>query len=149
MLFAALLMVVGIYYFVPEQPLPQGSVVDSILVHTSSRRMDVFADNKVLKSYRVSLGRGAWGLHDQDFDNITPPGKYTISGKTTRSQFHKAMLISFGHEIEIHGLKNGLGFIGKLQRWVDWTRGCIALTNAEVDELYAATPIGTPITITR
>ena len=47
----------------------------------------------------------------------------------------------------IHGLPNGLGFLGRAQRFRDWTAGCIALTNREVDEVWRAVPAGTPIEI--
>ena len=52
-----------------------------------------------------------------------------------------------GGDIKIHGLKNKLGFIGKFHRWFDWTMGCIAVTNEEIDELFATVPIGTKIEI--
>ncbi|WP_343557368.1 L,D-transpeptidase family protein [Sphingobacterium sp.] len=52
-----------------------------------------------------------------------------------------------GGDIKIHGLRNGLGFIGKLQRCADWTFGCMALTDSEIDELFDAVAIGTPIEI--
>lgn len=59
----------------------------------------------------------------------------------------KAQGLNPGGDIKIHGLKNGQGYIGKFQRWRDWTNGCMALTNAEVKELYDHVPIGTPIEI--
>ena len=52
-----------------------------------------------------------------------------------------------GGDIKIHGLPNGYGFFGKLQRWYNWTNGCIGLTNDEVDDIYSHTNIGTTIYI--
>jgi len=49
----------------------------------------------------------------------------------------------------IHGIQNGLGWIGSLQRSIDWTDGCIALTDSEIDEVYVAVPDGTPVEIRR
>ena len=93
----------------------------------------------------------------------TPEGRYTINNKNPNSEFHKNLGISYpndediaqarqhskpvGGDIKIHGLKNGQGFIGRFQHWRDWTNGCIALTNEEIDELFKHTPMGIPIEI--
>lgn len=138
---------IGIYYFYPEPSLPNNIILDNIIVDKSQHRMDVFAGDRLIKSYHVSLGRGEWGMHEKDWDNVTPIGSYIIDSKFTSSSFHKALTISFGNQVEIHGMRNYLGFIGKFHRWIDWTRGCIALTNQEVDELYRAVPVGTKIMI--
>ena len=109
--------------------------------------MSVFSKGEAIKNYHVSLGRGVYGIHDKHWDNVTPTGTFFIDTKFTESSFHKALTISYGNQVEIHGAKNGLGFIGKFHRLIDWTQGCIALTNTEMDELYKAVPIGTTITI--
>ncbi len=144
---ALLVLCLGLYYFWPEKPLPENIVIDNIVVRKSAHRMDVFSGEKLEKSYRVSLGRGEWGIRGKDWDNKTPLGDYVIDSKFTTSGFHKALTISVGNQIEIHGMRNGLGAIGKFQRFLDWTRGCIAVTNREVDELYRAVPVGTKISI--
>jgi murein L,D-transpeptidase YafK len=148
-IFSLLLLILpfGVYYFYPEAPLPENVTIDSIIVDKSDHRMDVFSAGTMMKSYKVSLGRGEWGIHDEDWDNVTPVGSYIIDTKFTNSSFHKALTISFGNQIEIHGIRNYLGLIGKFHRWVDWTRGCIAVTNQEVDELYRAVPVGAKIVI--
>jgi murein L,D-transpeptidase YafK len=107
--------------------------------------MEAYAGDRLLKTYKISIGRGAWGMHDGE-PNLTPVGNFTVS-KQQASTFHKALPISYGNLIEIHGMKNHLGFIGKFHRWIDWTRGCIALTNTEIDELYVAIKPGATITI--
>ena len=135
------------YYLYPEPLLPKGTVVDQIIVDKSEHRLGVYQRGTLLKSYHISLGRGGWGWHDKDSDNVTPLGDYIIDSKFTNSSFHKALAISFGNQIEIHGAKNYLGFIGKFHRLIDWTKGCIAVTNKEVDELYESVPVGTKILI--
>lgn len=88
---------------------------------------------------------------------------YFIDSKNPKSGYHKNLGISYpneediqnakfegvepGGEIKIHGLRNGLGFIGKFHRWYDWTAGCIALTDSEIDELYRSVEMGSPILI--
>ncbi len=135
------------YYFYPEPSLPSSIQIDRIEVDKSEHRMSVFSKGELIKNYHVSLGRGVYGIHEKGWDNITPTGTFFIDTKFTESSFHKALTISYGNQVEIHGAKNGLGFIGKFHRLIDWTRGCIAVTNTEVDELYKAIPAGTPITI--
>jgi murein L,D-transpeptidase YafK len=136
-----------IYYLFPEKKLPPNTRIDHIEVSKSDRTMNVYSKGNLLKSYSVSLGRGTWGIHDPEWNNITPSGSYIIDSKFTGSSYHKALTISYGNQIEIHGIKNGLGFIGKFHRFVDWTRGCIAVTDEEIDELYQVVPVGTTIMI--
>lgn len=137
----------GGYYLYPESPLPKDAVIDQIIVDKSEHHMDVYQGGKLLKQYQVSLGRGTWGLKSKNLDNITPTGDFVIDSKFTNSNFHKALTISYGNQIEIHGIRNDLGFIGKFHRFIDWTKGCIAVTDTEIDELYEAVPIGTEIQI--
>jgi murein L,D-transpeptidase YafK len=139
------LLLLGVYYFYPEKSLPLGVTIDHLHVIKSQHIMEAYSDGQLVKIYKVSLGRGEWGMHDRE-PNLTPTGTYTIS-KLPKSSFHKALPISYGDQIEIHGLHNYLGFIGKFQRWVDWTRGCIAVTDDEIDELYSAVKVGATIQI--
>ncbi|MFA6006100.1 MAG: L,D-transpeptidase [Patescibacteria group bacterium] len=139
--------VISVYYFYPEKALPENSTIDKILVYKAKHEMEVYSQNKLLKTYKVSLGRGGWGLEGKDWDNKTPVGNFVIDTKFTNSSFHKALTISYGNQIEIHGMRNHLGAIGKIHRLIDWTQGCIAVTNDEVDELYIAVPVNTPIYI--
>lgn len=96
-------------------------------------------------------------------DHQTPEGLYIIDAKKSQSRFHLALHISYpnaddirraakahvspGGDVEIHGLQNGLGWIGSIEHWVDWTDGCIALPDVEMDEVWRAVPVGTPIEI--
>jgi murein L,D-transpeptidase YafK len=122
-----------------------------------------YASGTLIKSYTISLGANPVGHKKIEGDKRTPEGEYIINDKNPNSGYHKNLGISYpnkkdiedanrrneqpGGDIKIHGLRNGLGFVGKFQRITDWTLGCIALTNDEVEELYDNVPIGTPITI--
>ncbi|WP_448700304.1 murein L,D-transpeptidase family protein [Mucilaginibacter sp. AW1-3] len=152
-----------VYARYPEKKLPVGVVIDRILVIKSKRQMLVYHQNKLIKTYKISLGFCPIGKKQVDGDGKTPEGLYRINAKNPNSVCHKNLGISYpdandiatakklvrptGGDIKIHGLKNGYGFIGKFHRWRDWTDGCIGLTDTEIDDLYAHTPIGTPIQI--
>ena len=154
---------VTIYYFYPEKKLPKGAKIDRLVVLKSERKLQAFSDVQLLKTYTISLGRNPIGAKEFEGDKKTPEGLYTINDKNPNSGYHKNLGISYpslkdiekadkigkpaGGDIKIHGIRNGSGFIGKFQRFFDWTAGCIALTDAEIDELYEHTPIGTPIEI--
>ncbi len=160
---AIFLVVLVSYYFYPEMKLPKNIPVDSIVVYKSKRQLLAYSNGKLLKTYKISLGKKPTGHKQIEGDKRTPEGVYYINAKNPESSYHKNLGISYpnktdietareigklsGGDIKIHGLKNNLGFIGKFQRWYDWTAGCIALTNQEVDELYDATIIGTKIEI--
>jgi murein L,D-transpeptidase YafK len=152
--FAAIL----VWANVPERALPNGAVADRIVVEKSARCLTLYAHGVPLKSYRVALGRQPVGAKQHQGDNKTPEGIYAVDVKNAASGFHKALHVSYpsptdrtraapGGDIMIHGLPNGLGFLGRTQRFRDWTAGCIALTNREVDEVWRAVPAGTPIEI--
>ena len=151
------------YYFLPEKKLPTDKKIDKLIVTKSKRTMDVYSGEQVIKTYKISLGRAPVGDKEFEGDKRTPEGQYSINDKNPNSGFHKNLGISYpsktdieeakkkilrpGGEIKIHGIRNGFGFIGRLQRMFDWTAGCIALTDDEVDELYNRVEIGTPILI--
>jgi murein L,D-transpeptidase YafK len=143
--------------------LAPNAVADRIVVEKSARRLTLCKNGVPLKSYRVSLGKQPAGGKQWQGDGKTPEGVYTIDFKNGRSGFHKALHVSYpspadraraaaagvaaGGDIMIHGLPNGLGFLGRTQRLRDWTAGCISLTDREVDEVWRAVPTGTPIEI--
>lgn len=137
--------------------------MDSIIVYKSKRQLLVFSKGELLKTYKISLGKNPIGDKEFEGDKKTPEGVYSIIDKNTNSRFYKNLGLSYpntediemakrfgkptGGNIKIHGIQNGLGFVGKFQRLFDWTAGCIALTNNEMDELYNSVPIGTKIEI--
>lgn len=139
---AILTAVLLIYYVFPERKLIKGSKIDRIVVYKDKKQMDVYSNGEVLKSYIISVNR-----YSDRKDNITPEGAYVIDSKNPNSNFHKSLHLNTGGDIEIHGLKNGLGFIGKFQRLANWTLGCIAVTDDEIDELYDRVDVGTKIEI--
>jgi murein L,D-transpeptidase YafK len=162
----ALIILVAIsflYYLFPEDTLPPHVKIDKLVVLKSKRRMEAYSKGEVIKIYKISLGRSPIGDKEVEGDKKTPEGAYFINGKNSESGYYKNLGISYpnredieqarmkkinpGGEIKIHGIRNGFGFIGKFQRWLDWTAGCVALTNEEVDEIYQAVEVGTPITI--
>jgi murein L,D-transpeptidase YafK len=132
-------------------------------VEKAARRLTLFAGSMPLKTYRVALSRAPIGPKAQEGDQRTPEGIYSIDRRKEDSAFHRALHISYpnpsdltqatqrgvapGGDIMIHGLPNGRGWIGKLHRVRDWTSGCIAVTDAQIEEIWRAVPDGTPIEI--
>ena len=160
---AGLLLATYIYAHHVWNPLPVGTTIDRILVEKSARRLSIFREGKKLKSYRVALGRNPIGPKEQEGDMKTPEGLYKIDSRNPQSAYHLALHVSYpsnednaraadrgvsaGFDIMIHGIENGGGWIGAFHRWHNWTAGCIALTDEEIEELWRVTPDGTPIEI--
>ena len=152
-----------LYSLYPEKKLPSNVIVDKIVVLKSQRKLLAFSHGQVLKTYKVALGKNPIGAKLYEGDNKTPEGTYFIFEKNSNSKFHKNLGISYpnnndlnnskqlgkhpGGDIKIHGLQYGLGFIGRFHTLFDWTAGCIAITDQEIDDLYDHTPVGTPIKI--
>jgi murein L,D-transpeptidase YafK len=158
-----LIIVVFFYgFFSFNKPLDKSTHVDRIIVEKSKRRMKLYSNGELLKTYKISLGRNPIGGKSFEGDNRTPEGIYYIKDKYV-GKFHKSLYISYpnqqdrsdaqkigknpGGSILIHGLGEKFGWIGKMHLLIDWTAGCIAVTNKEIDEIYADVPIGTPIEI--
>jgi len=130
---------------------------DRIVVNKSRREMLLLRGQSILRSYRVALGRDPVGHKQREGDGRTPEGDYTIDRRNPRSNYHLSLHISYpntadraraagigvdpGGDIMIHGLKNGE------PREHDWTQGCIAVTNSEMDEIWSLVADGTPIRI--
>jgi murein L,D-transpeptidase YafK len=146
-----------------EKPLPANTKADSIVVFKSKRELQLVAGGKVLKTYKISLGSSAIGAKQRQGDHKTPEGKYTIAGRNAKSQFHRSLRISYpnasdreraarlgvspGGDIFIHGLPNRYGWIGRGHLARDWTDGCIAVTDEEIEEIWRVVPDGTPVEI--
>lgn len=125
--------------------------------------MSLLDGTKVVKTYKVALGGHPEGAKDRQGDHKTPEGVYVIDEKKSASQFHKALHVSYpseadrerakklgvnpGGDIEIHGLGAKWGWVGAAHRANDWTDGCIAVTNEEIDEIYPLIKVGTPVEI--
>jgi murein L,D-transpeptidase YafK len=140
-----------------------GSKADLVVVYKSKRILQLKRAGRVLKTFPVALGREPTGTKLREGDGRTPEGVYTLDWRNPDSQFYRAIHISYprpgeavhatrwgvspGGHIMLHGLPNGVSAerIGHPQR--DWTEGCIALTNEEMDEIWARVDDGTTIII--
>lgn len=147
----------------PTNPLPEGTTVDFVLVSKSERKLMLLRNNQKIKEYRIALGRHPIGPKMQEGDGKTPEGRYMLDYRNVNSGFHRSLHVSYPDEkdlirasgqgvspgglIMVHGLRNGLGFLGRLHRSFDWTNGCIAVTNSEIEEIWRCVPDGTPIEI--
>ena len=157
----ALLAVSFLFAYFPA-PVPGSILADMILVIKSQKRLLLLKNGEVIKSYEVALGRRR-GPKVRRGDNRTPEGTYIIDRRNARSRFYKSLHISYpnrsdliktrkrgcspGASIWIHGLPKAFADLGAFQARYNWTKGCIAVTNAEMDELWALVPNGTPIKI--
>ena len=137
--------------------------IDSIQVYKSKRKLMFFRNGDVSGEFRISLGFHPKGKKRFEKDGKTPEGLYEIDGKNPNSVAHKNLGISYpnqsdrsfasragqkaGGAIKIHGLLKKYRKLGKLHRFYDWTAGCIAVTDEEVDYLYENTAVGNPIRI--
>jgi murein L,D-transpeptidase YafK len=120
---------------------------DSILIFKKDHVMELFAGGKVIRTYKVALGRGGLEPKQSEGDARTPEGHYTIDSRNAASRFYKARHISYGGAIMIHGLPPGMAWLGAVHRAYDWTAGCVAVTDAEMDEIWNLVPVGTPVEI--
>jgi murein L,D-transpeptidase YafK len=137
--------------------------VDQVLVVKSHRTLSLISQGTVLRTYQVALGGSPVGAKEQQGDHKTPEGHYILDRRNAKSRFYKSIHASYpndqdkqkasqrgvasGGDIMIHGIPNGFGWLGSTHRTRDWTDGCIAVTNAEMDEIWKLVPEGTPIEI--
>ncbi|NHF71850.1 L,D-transpeptidase family protein [Paracoccus xiamenensis] len=136
---------------------------DRIVVDKPARLMQLMRGDEVIGSYAISLGAAPEGHKTREGDEKTPEGSYVIDWRNDRSAAHLSLHISYpnaadsaaadargespGGAIMIHGMLNGWGWLGGLHRAWDWTNGCIAVTDAEIREIWSLVPNGTPIEI--
>jgi murein L,D-transpeptidase YafK len=136
---------------------------DKILIEKKERRLTLFAKGEVLKTYKIALGGDPIGPKERQGDNKTPEGTYIIDARNRDSRYHLALHISYpnesdkrrarelgvspGGDIMIHGIKNGFSWVGDGHAEVDWTRGCIAVTDEEICEIAKLAPNGTVVEI--
>ena len=144
-----------------DAPLPASATADKVIVLKHERKLLLIKGNEVLKTYSVSLGGNPVGFKIMEGDRRTPEGNYVLDRHNAHSQYYKSIHISYpnaedvararklgvspGGELYIHGLPND--FHGDSEALGDWTEGCIAVTNAEIDEIWRAVADGTPIEI--
>ena len=136
---------------------------DKVLIEKKERRLTLISKDKVLKIYKIALGGNPNGPKERQGDNKTPEGTYVIDSRNKSSQYHLSLHISYpnerdikrakklgvlpGGDIMIHGIKNGLSRVGDLHTRFDWTKGCIAVTDEEIEEIEKLVPNGTIVEI--
>lgn len=150
--------------FVSSAAYASGTILaDKVVVIKNEKLLLLLRNGKILKSYRVSIGRNP-GRRVRRGDNRTPEGSYVIDGRNPRSRYYKALHISYpnasdvrnarrlgvstGEEVLIHGLPSGFEDLGASHADLNWTKGCIAVSNEEMDEIWQLVADGTPVRIT-
>lgn len=136
---------------------------DLVIIEKSKRLLTLKKHGKEIKKYSVALGASPVGPKRCQGDNKTPEGTYKIIGRNSKSSFYKSLHVSYpskidienakkigcstGGDIMIHGLPNGKGWIGTAHTKFDWTAGCVAVTDSEIDEIWNLVAIGTTVQI--
>jgi murein L,D-transpeptidase YafK len=134
-----------------------------IVILKSARTMTVEHSGLPTKIYKVALGGQPTGAKEEQGDHKTPEGEYYVDAKNAHSQFYMALHLSYpnakdrvrarkrgvnpGGDVEIHGLGKKYGWIGARHRLTDWTDGCIAVTNEEIEDIFQIIPVGTRVEI--
>ena len=152
------------YYAPPVEPpalAPLEGRIDRILIEKGARRLTVYRAGKALRSYRIALGFAPEGDKERQGDGKTPEGVFRVDRRNPESAYHLSLGIDYpqpddvarareggyspGGDIFIHGQPNGVGSLVTLP--YDWTAGCIAVSDAEIEELWRVTPTGTEVEI--
>jgi murein L,D-transpeptidase YafK len=136
---------------------------DRIVVYKAERRLEIRRGDKVLRSYHIALGRHPVGPKIEQGDGRTPEGTYIIDRRNMMSEYHLSLHLSYpsaldikraaahnaraGGGIMIHGEPNVLNHEGKKRLFKDWTAGCIALSNTDVDEVWRLVDDGIAVDI--
>ena len=147
----------------PHRKSTAPEMADRILVTKSSRTMMLMKGDRILKTYKIALGSAPVGAKQQRGDHKTPEGDYVIDSKNAHSHYHLALHISYpnavdrararklgvppGGDVMIHGLPPEYAYLGALHRQYDWTWGCIAVTDSEIEEIWSLVPVGTRVQI--
>lgn len=145
------------------QTAPMPLHADRVVVLKKERTLQLLNHGMVIKTYKVALGGEPVGQKTQQGDHKTPEGIYILDFRNPHSQFYKSIHISYpsardraaarqkgvspGGDVFVHGLPNGYRSVGAAHRLRDWTDGCIAVMDQEIDEIWRAVADGTPIEI--
>lgn len=157
------MMVFLLFPFSMGAKQPSHLLVDMVRVYKNLRKMELLSKGAVVKTYAIALGGSPVGAKTQEGDKKTPEGHYILDWRNPKSAFHKSIHISYpnaqdrlnaknrskkpGGDIFLHGLERKWSFLGSLHVMYDWTLGCIAVSNDEMDEIWDLVPNGTPIHI--
>ncbi|WP_138935786.1 L,D-transpeptidase family protein [Roseovarius arcticus] len=158
-LMAIMLMIVGLSACGSKFKTYKGPQVTHVVVNKTERKMYLLHHNRVLEDYDFDLGFAPAGHKGEEGDGRTPEGTYLIDRRNPNSKFHLSIGISYpnafdraqahargkspGGDIFIHGQPNAF----KGRNGQDWTAGCIAVKDKEIEWIYAMVRDGTPITI--
>ncbi len=149
-----------------SQGSPVRGEADYILIEKTRRKMTLYHGGRELRTYNVSLGKGGIAPKEREGDMLTPEGIYWIEGRNPESKFHLSLKISYpseedrerarakgfspGGDIMIHGVGTGASWWSNMvYKFKDWTAGCVAVTNREIEEIWHLVPDGTPVEIVR
>jgi murein L,D-transpeptidase YafK len=137
--------------------------VDRVLIEKSARQLTLLRNGKALRAYHVSLGSEPTGAKDRQGDGRTPEGLYRIDSRNAYSKYHRSLHVSYpnaadrlrarrlhvspGGEIMIHGTPNRWRGLRLVFAHTDWTKGCIAVSDAEIEEIWKLVPNGTVVEI--
>ena len=146
-----------------QNPAAANQHVDRIVVVKSTRTLTLQNGDHVLKTYKVALGSNPIGAKEREGDHKTPEGEYFVDAKNPHSQFYMALHLSYpsaadrvrakklgaspGSDVEIHGLGKAYGWVGAGHRMRDWTDGCVAVTNEEIEDIFKMVAVGTRVEI--
>jgi len=141
----------------------QDGPADRIVIEKKERRLTLFSKGRILRQYKIALGGNPDGPKEKQGDNKTPEGTYIIDSRNHDSRYHLSLHISYpnekdkkraqelgvcpGGDIMIHGIKNGFSQVGESHTQVDWTKGCIAVTDEEIEDIDKLVPNGTVVEI--
>jgi murein L,D-transpeptidase YafK len=147
----------------PDSQSAENQKADSVVILKKDHLLELLANGKVIRTYKVALGRGGLAPKEREGDGRTPEGHYIVDARNEASHYHRALHISYpnsqdrqraaklgvspGGDIMIHGLPNGMGLLGSSHRLYDWTLGCVAVTDPEIEEIWKMVPVGTPVEI--
>ena len=146
-----------------QERLDPKTRADKVVVYKGKRELQLLRKGEVLKTYKIALGANPVGPKTRAGDKRTPEGSYVLDYRNPQSKFHLSIHISYpnaqdqanaaklgvspGGDIFVHGLPNGYSWLGASHRLHDWTDGCIAVTDEEIEEIWRAVPNGTTIEI--
>ena len=141
-------------------PAPQA---DRVVIEKRAHTLTLYSGEQAIARFWVALGKDPVGRKLCQGDNRTPEGMYYVSGRKENSDFHRALRISYpspqdvsrarmwgcepGGDIMIHGLKQDWGKLSRFHRLRDWTKGCVAVTNEEIERIWALVPDGAEVEI--
>lgn len=136
---------------------------DRVVVKKSEQSLSLYKGSELLAKFPVVFGRNPVGHKQQEGDGRTPEGTYSLDFKKSDSAFYKAFHISYpnpkdiesakargvppGGSIMVHGQKNHFGWAWFITKYFNWTNGCIALSNSDMDDIWESVDTGTPIEI--